>query len=56
VYRRPGTAAVRVTLTWTAEFAVAGQPFQPIAGTTTTTSPPLALPVRQARPVLVGGG
>jgi hypothetical protein len=55
-YRRPGTAAVRVTLTWTAEFAVAGQPFQPIAGTTTTTSPPLALPIRQARPVLVGGG
>jgi hypothetical protein len=56
VYRRPGRAVVQVTLTWTAEFAVAGQPFQPILGTTTTTSPPLALPVRQARPVLVGGG
>jgi hypothetical protein len=55
VYRRQGTPAVRVTLTWTADFAVAGQPFQPIVGTTTTTSPPLAFPVRQARPVLVGG-
>jgi PKD domain len=55
VYRRQGTVAVRVTLTWTADFAVPGQPFQPIAGTTTTTSPPLAFPVRQARPVLVGG-
>lgn len=55
VYRHPATAAVSVTLTWTAEFAVGGQPFQPIAGTTTTASPPLALPVRQARPVLVGG-
>lgn len=56
VYRRPATAAIQVTLTWTAEFSVDGQPFQPIVGTTTTTSPPLALPVRQARPVLVGGG
>jgi hypothetical protein len=56
VYREPGRATVRVTLTWTAEFAVEGQPFQPIAGTTTTTSPALVLPVRQARPVLVGGG
>lgn len=56
VYRRPVQARVQVTLTWTAEFAVAGQAFQPIPGTTTTTSPPLVLPVRQARPVLVGGG
>ncbi|MEN3362074.1 MAG: hypothetical protein V7637_6056, partial [Mycobacteriales bacterium] len=55
IYRHRATAAVSVTLTWTAEFSVGGQAFQPIAGTTTTTSPPLALPVRQARPVLVGG-
>lgn len=55
VYRSRATAAVGVTLTWTADFAVAGQPFQPIAGTTTTTSPPLPLVVRAARPVLVGG-
>jgi hypothetical protein len=55
-YRRQGAATVRVTLTWTADFSVAGQPFLPIGGTTTTTSPPLALPIRAARPVLVGGG
>jgi hypothetical protein len=34
---------------------VAGGAFRPIPGATTTTSPPLTLPVRQARPVLVGG-
>ena len=55
VYRTRRTASVQVTLTWTADFAVAGQPFQPIAGTTTTVSPPLPLLVRTARPVLVGG-
>jgi len=55
VYRAHTTASVTVTLTWTAVYSVGGGPFQPIAGTTTTTSPPLALPVRQARPVLIGG-
>jgi hypothetical protein len=55
-YRTRRTATVQVTLTWTADFAVAGQPFQPIVGTTTTVSPALPLLVRTARPVLVGGG
>jgi hypothetical protein len=56
VYRAVAPAAVRVTLTWTAEFSVGGGPFAAIGGTTTTTSPAVVLPVRQARPVLVGGG
>lgn len=54
-FRRSGTTAVRLTLTWTAEYAVGGAAFQPISGTTTTTGPPLTLPVREARSVLVGG-
>jgi len=55
VYRSRLTAVVTVTLTWSAEYSVGGGAFQPIGGTTTTTSAPLVLPVRQARPVLVGG-
>lgn len=56
VYRSKTTAAVVLTLTWTADYSVGGGPFQPVAGTTTTTGPPRAFPVREARPVLVGGG
>jgi len=55
VYRSRLTATVTVTLTWSAEYSVGGGAFQPIGGTTTTTSAPLVLPVREARPVLVGG-
>jgi hypothetical protein len=55
VYRSRLTAVVTVTLTWSAEYSVDGGGFQPIGGTTTTTSEPLVLPVREARPVLVGG-
>jgi hypothetical protein len=55
VYLSKRTAVVTVTLTWSAEYSVGGGPFQPIGGTTTTTSAPLILPVREARPVLVGG-
>jgi hypothetical protein len=56
VYRSGTTAVVTVTLSWSAEYSVGGGGFQPIGGTTTTTSEPLVLPVREARPVLVGGG
>jgi hypothetical protein len=55
VYRARAAVTVTVTLTWAADYAVAGGAFRPIPGATTTTSPPLTLPVRQARPVLVGG-
>jgi len=55
VYSSGLTAVVTVTLTWSAEYAVGGGAFQQIGGTTTTTSQPLLLPVREARPVLVGG-
>jgi hypothetical protein len=55
VYRGRTTAAVTLTLTWSADYSVGRGPFLPIAGTTTTSGPPLALPVREARPVLVGG-
>jgi hypothetical protein len=55
VYRSRLTAVVTVTLTWSADYSVGGGGFQPIGGTTTTTSEPLVLPVREARPVLVGG-
>ena len=53
-YERAGTAAVTLTLTWTADYAVGGGGFQPIGDTTTTTSPPRALPVREAEAVVVG--
>jgi hypothetical protein len=55
VYRGRATAAVTLTLIWSADYSIGGGPFQPIASTTTTSGPPLALPVREARPVLVGG-
>lgn len=55
IYRSRQTAVVTVTLTWSAEYSVGGGGFQPIGGTTTTTSEPLVLPVREARPVLIGG-
>ncbi len=55
VYSSGLTAVVTVTLTWSADYAVGGGTFQPIGGSTTTTSAPLVLPVREARPVLVGG-
>ena len=55
VYRSRLAAVVTVTLTWSAEYSVGGSGFQPVGGTTTTTSAPLVLPVREARPVLVGG-
>ena len=47
------TATVTLTLTWTADYALAGGAFQPVDDTTTTTSPPRALPVREAQAVLV---
>jgi hypothetical protein len=55
VYRSRLSAVVTVTLTWSAEYSVGRGAFQPVGGTTTTTSAPLVLPVREARPVLVGG-
>jgi hypothetical protein len=55
VYSSGLIAVVTVTLTWSADYAVGRGTFQPIGGSTTTTSAPLVLPVREARPVLVGG-
>lgn len=52
-YRHAATATVTLTLTWTADYAVAGGAFQPVDDTTTTTSPPRTLPVREAQAVLV---
>jgi hypothetical protein len=52
-YRHAGTATITLTLTWTADYAVAGGAFQPIDDTTTTTSPPRTLPVREAQAVIV---
>lgn len=54
IYERAGTAGVALTLTWTADYAVGGGAFQPIGDTTTTTSPPRTLPVREAEAIIVG--
>jgi PKD domain len=50
-YARAGAMAVSVTLTWTADYAVAGSGFRPIGGTTTTTSPVRVLPVQETEVV-----
>jgi hypothetical protein len=52
-YAHSTTATVTLRLTWTADYAVAGGAFQPVDDTTTTTSPPRELPVREAQAVLV---
>jgi hypothetical protein len=52
-YRHADSVTVTVTLTWTADYALAGGAFQPIDDTTTTTSPPRILPVREAQAVIV---
>jgi hypothetical protein len=54
VYDHAGAPEITLTLTWTADYAVAGGQFQPIGGTTTTTSPPRTFPVREAEAVIVG--
>jgi hypothetical protein len=53
LYRHAGAVDVTLTLTWTADYALAGAPFQPIDDTTTTASPPRTLPVREAQAVIV---
>jgi hypothetical protein len=53
-YGRPGAMAVSVTLTWTADYAVAGGGFRAIGGTTTTTSPVRVLPVQETQTVGTG--
>jgi hypothetical protein len=50
-YDHAGSMAVSVTLTWTADYAVGGGGFQPVDGTTTTTSPVRVLPVDEAQAV-----
>jgi PKD domain len=55
-YLHAGSRTVTLTLTWTADYAVGGGVFQPIEDTTTTTSAPLILPVREAQTVIVGEG
>jgi PKD domain len=52
-YRSAGDVSVRVTLTWTADYAVGGGAFQPIGDTTTTTSAVRVLPVRESQAVIV---
>lgn len=54
-YRHAGEHTVTLTLTWTADYAVGDGAMQPIDDTTTTTSPPRVLPVREAQTVIVGG-
>ena len=53
-YAHAGEYTVTLTLTWTADYAVGGGALQPIDDTTTTTSPPRVLPVREAQTVIVG--
>lgn len=55
-YAHAMTAAVTLTLTWTADYAVGTGAFQDLGDTTTTTSPARALPVREAESVLITGG
>jgi hypothetical protein len=55
-YAHATTAAVTLTLTWTADYAVGTGAFQDIGDTTTTTSPTRALPVREAESVIITGG
>lgn len=55
-YPHAGSRTVTLTLTWTADYALGSGAFQPIDDTTTTTSPPRVLPVREAQTVIVGGG
>ncbi|HST66875.1 MAG TPA: PKD domain-containing protein, partial [Mycobacteriales bacterium] len=52
-YQHAATAEITLTLTWTADYAVGTGAFQDIGDTTTTTSPPRALPVREAESVIV---
>jgi hypothetical protein len=53
-YGRPGAMAVSVTLTWTADYALAGGGFRAVGGTTTTTSPVRVLPVQETQTVGTG--
>ncbi|HYT10772.1 MAG TPA: PKD domain-containing protein, partial [Mycobacteriales bacterium] len=53
-YRHAGDYTVTVTLTWTADYALGSGAFRPIGDSTTTTSPPRVLPVREAQTVIVG--
>lgn len=55
-YRHADPVQITLTLTWTADYALAGGPFQPIDDTTTTSSPPRTLPVREAQAIIMGGG
>lgn len=55
-YAHAGKYTVTLTLTWTADYAVGTGALQPIDDTTTTTSEPRILPVREAQTVIVGEG
>lgn len=54
-YKHAGTRTVTLTITWTADYAIGTAAYQPIDDTTTTTSPPRLLPVREAQTVIVEG-
>jgi hypothetical protein len=48
------TVHPRVDTTYSAEYSVDGQPFQPVIGTVTIDGAPVSLQVVEARPVLTG--
>ncbi|WP_432491385.1 PKD domain-containing protein [Kineococcus gypseus] len=51
-YTRPGTYPVVLTTTYSAEYAVAGLPFQPVQGTVDVASPAVTLTARSGTTVL----
>ena len=53
-YRHSGIVTVTVTITWTADYALPGEDFQPLDDPPTTTSPSRQLPVQEAQAVIVG--
>lgn len=55
-YLHAGDRTVTLTLTWTADYAIGTGQLAPIDDTTTTTSAPRILPVREAQTVIVDEG
>ncbi|MFO7690545.1 MAG: hypothetical protein R6W83_08320 [Cryobacterium sp.] len=53
VYSNPGPYDVTLTVEYTAEYRFAGSIWQPVVGTVSSTSPPLAAPAVIVRTVLV---
>jgi hypothetical protein len=53
VYRKPQTATLTLTTTYTGEYSVAGGPWQDIEGTASVASPPAEITVLAAESELV---